>query len=174
MNGNRTVAFAMLVVLCGCGSVPQQLPRATQQDVASADDKTLCIAVWLYQNDHPDVEVVRTEYRSRLNANRFTHEQCKAFFSQTTAQRGGDAGQFLGYLLGNFAVGAAQGYGNKPVPAFQMPAPRPAQQTKPIGMPLIGQRSIYSNGVNQVLCDYGSGGQAIFPFGFTCPANYPY
>ena len=70
-----------VAMLAGCASAPRQLPRATASDLASADDKSVCLAGNLYPNTHADAHIVKAEYMKRLNAGRFTHQQCAQFYA---------------------------------------------------------------------------------------------
>ena len=70
-----------VAMLAGCASAPRQLPRATASDLASADDKSVCLAGNLYPNTHADAHIVKAEYMKRLNGGRFTHQQCAQFYA---------------------------------------------------------------------------------------------
>jgi hypothetical protein len=84
----RSIVLLGATALVGCASGP---PVYSPQQVRSLGDKELCLSGLGLTPNHPSFRSIEDEYQRRLQAKRFTHEQCK---SAQEAKRKSDQAEF--------------------------------------------------------------------------------
>lgn len=137
---NNPLMLLVAFALAGCASAPRQLPRATAYDLATADDKSVCLAGNLYPHTHADAAIVNAEYVKRLKDGRFTNEQCIQFYARLMRDKQ-QAEEASAAVWGEVAYQFGQAIGSRGraiTPQTVTPYSRPQAQPAPV-VPYVQQ-----------------------------------
>lgn len=140
---NNPLMLLIAFALAGCASAPRQLPRATAHDLATADDKSVCLAGNLYPHTHADAAIVNAEYVKRLKDGRFTNEQCIQFYArlmrdkQQAEEASAAVWNDVAYQFGQAIGSRGRAITPQTASPYSRPQAQPAPAQRPILMPVV-------------------------------------